>query len=113
MTATTELPRPRTVPTTGLLLWYLVPLPVRQAIRARVPLDCRVVGGAECLVVAVGSGSPLRWLHLEADAAGEIVCRLWEVRQKTREIGAATVHPDRLPALLQSWAKDFQLSAGS
>jgi hypothetical protein len=94
-----------------MLLWYLVPMPVRTALRARAPLDCRVLGGGECLMVSVGSGVPLRWLHLEATGTGEILCRLWEVRQKTKELASCTVHPDQIAAYLLALAAQFNLGA--
>jgi hypothetical protein len=101
---------PRPVPTTGYSLWLCIPGPVRTALRARVPLDCRDHGGgAESLVVAVGSGCPLTWLQVQPAASGELSVRLWEVRQRVKELAAETTTADRLPALLQELAARFGL----
>lgn len=105
---TATLTRP---PQTGLAIWWSIPLTVRRLLRARVPLHCEEhSSGAECLIVAVGSGVPLRWLYVAADAEGALSVRLWEVRQRNKQIAAADATADTLPALLQKWARDFGLS---
>ena len=108
MTATVTKPRPLT---TGRALWNSIPNPVRRLIRARVPLDCADAGGAESLMVAVGGGVPLRWLQVEADAAGMLCCRLWEVRQRVKEVAKEITTADGVTLLLQRWALAFGLSA--
>ena len=98
--------------TAGYSLWLCIPGPVRQALRARVPLDCRDHDeGAESLIVAVGSGVPLTWLQVRAEASGELSLRLWEVRQRVKQLAAATTTADRLAATLQQWARAYNLSA--
>ena len=110
-TATIELPKPRAVPSASLALWWGIPFPVRTALRARVPLDAREVGGAESLIVAVGDGNPLRWLRLRATGEdGAVQCRLWEVRAKVKELIADEVRADELSAMLLTWAIRFGLS---
>jgi hypothetical protein len=104
----TATPRP---PTTGYSLWLCIPGPVRLALRARVPLDCRDHAGGECLIVAVGSGVPLRWLQVAADESGRLACKLWEVRQKSKTLAAAETTADGLTGLLQRWAREFNLGA--
>lgn len=105
---------PRTLPdmTTGRCLWLAIPGPVRRMLRARVPLDCQEHGGGESLIVSVGSGTPLKWLHVGAVADGALVCRLWEVRQKTKKLAEHRTTADGLTAVLQRWAKEFGLGEG-
>ena len=96
-----------TTPQTGLLLWWNIPGPVRTALRARVPLDCEVLGGSECLVVSVGSGTPLRWLQVAGTTTGELDVRLWEVRRTTKPLAAEVVPSDRLTELLLRWSRAY------
>ncbi len=96
--------------TTGYALWLAIPGPVRRLLRARVPLHCEEHGGGECLIVSVGSGVPLRWLMIAATAEGALCCRLWEVRQRNKQLAAEQTTADGLTGLLQKWAAQFGLS---
>jgi hypothetical protein len=98
-------------PQTGLALWWLIPTAVRRQLRARVPLDARVIDDTEALVVGVGSGCPVRWLLLSATDDGRIRCRLWQVlRTGAKDVAEATVAADCIVPLLQKWAADYGLS---
>lgn len=99
-----------TTPTTALAIWWAIPQPVRAALRARVPLDCRDHGrGGESLIVSVGSGCPLRWLEVRAEQDGSLSVRLWEVRRTVKELTAGSTTADHLAATLQRLARDFNL----
>lgn len=114
MTTTATAPAPVRAPirpTTGVALWWLIPVPVRQLIRAVIPLDSRQHGcGTEGLIVAVGPGAPCRWLAVQADDAGALDVRLWEVRRAVKCLAAEACTPAELPALLTRWAKAYGLS---
>jgi hypothetical protein len=97
--------------TTGYALWMNIPGPVRRLLRARVPLHCEEHGGGECLIVSVGSGVPLRWLQVAATAEGHLACRLWEVRQRNKQLAAEQTTADGLTAVLQRWAVAYGLAA--
>jgi hypothetical protein len=84
---------------------------VRRLLRARVPLHCEEHGGGECLIVSVGSGVPLRWLQVAATAEGHLACRLWEVRQRNKQLAAEQTTADGLTAVLQRWAVAYGLAA--
>lgn len=109
---TTMTTEPRPMPQTGLSLWYAIPMPVRRLLRARVPLHCEAHGtGDESLIVAVGSGTPLRWLQVAGTAEGTLNVRLWEVRQRNKQLAACETTADALTAVLQKLASEFGLSA--
>ena len=112
MSATTSPPiRPPVRPTTGIALWGLIPQHVRRALRAVVPLDYRDRGDdGEGLIVAVGSGVPTRWLQVNANDAGELEVRLWEVRRAIKGLAGEVTTAAALPALLLRWSKQFGLS---
>ena len=101
-----EVKPPRLKPSAARALWWLIPEPVRRGLRARCPLDCKMVGNAEALCVSVGSGVPLRWLYLQGRKDGMIAVNLWEVREKNKEIASAVVASDALVMLLQTWIRD-------
>ncbi len=105
----TTKPRATATPSTALALWWAIPQPVRTELRARCPLDSTTVRG-DCLIVAVGSGTPLRWLCVESLPDGLLRVRLWEVGPKLKELGHATVPADGLIATLQVFAREFALS---
>lgn len=97
--------------TTGLSLWWAIPLPIRRLLRARVPLHCEDHDGiSESLIVAVGSGVPLRWLQVAATAEGHLACRLWEVRQRNKQLAAEQTTADGLTAVLQRWSQTYGLA---
>lgn len=115
-TATLAAPAPRPVikPTAAIGIWWAIPVQVRRAIGATVPLDCRdYKDGTESLIVAVGPGVPVRWLQCNAADTGEIEVRLWELRRKGMTGAAgAVVTAKELPALLLKWAAQFNMGGG-
>lgn len=99
------------LPRTPRGIWEMVPDVIRAACRARVALDATRHGtGGESLVVAVGSGAPLRLLEVEPTANGGVAVRLYEWRRAAKELASATTNPYGLPAVLAKWAKQFGLN---
>ncbi len=98
---------PRPV-TPAMALWNLVPLSARAALGARVPVRCKIAGGAEALALPMGGPGPLRVVYLTFEASGWIACRVWEVRDKgTANLARATVPANVLGGLLTRWAREF------
>lgn len=97
--------------TTGRALWLAIPLPVRLALRARVPLSDREHGnGDEALIVSVGCGVPLRLLEVSADSHGTLLVRLYELRQRIRLLACIPTTADALTGVLQKLAREHGLS---
>lgn len=98
-----------TLPTTGLALWQLVPLPIRLQMRARPPMDSRITGDDHGVAVAVGKDWPLQLLFLwpADDGIRCVLGRLVAKSPTLKPVADETVPPQLLGKLLQRWAVDY------